>query len=100
MSKFLKQNWLKVIAVLLLIGAFGDHPYSYYQLLRWFVSIYGFYLAYNYKEKGATEWMWIFTSLAILFNPIFPFYFEKSTWQILDLLGGGIFLLAIFKNKK
>lgn len=100
MPKFIKQNWLKVLAVLLLFGAFRDHPYSYYQLLRWFVSIYGFYLAYGCKEKGETEWMWIFTSLAILFNPIFPFYFEKSTWQILDLLGGGIFLIAIFKNKK
>ena len=82
MGNFLKNNWFKIIAIGILIGALWDHPYSYYQLLRWVVMVvgaYSAYLAYNHKDNS---WAWIFGIIAVVFNPIIPFTFEKETWQV------------------
>lgn len=97
---FLKNNWFKIIAIGILLGALGSHPYSYYQILRWFITICSAYLAYNYFTFEKFTWAWIFTALAILFNPIFPIYFAKGTWVLLDSVGTLIFFVSLFiKNK-
>lgn len=97
--KFLKNNWFKIVAIALLLGALGSHPYSYYQILRWFVTISSGYLAYEYFLSKKTNWAWLFTALAILFNPIFPIYFAKDTWAMFDLIGAVFFSISIFKIK-
>ena len=100
MKNFIKENWFKIIAVGILVGAFWDHPYSYYQILRWFTTICSAYLAYNYSQDKRMGWMWIFIAIAILFNPIFPIYMSKETWQIFDLAGAVVFLASIFTKNK
>jgi hypothetical protein len=97
---FLKNNWFKIIAIAILLGALGSHPYSYYQILRWFITICSGYLAYNYFSLEKTNWAWVFTTLSILFNPIFPIYFTKSTWALFDLAGAVIFSISLFINNK
>lgn len=90
------NNWFKIIAILILLFALGQHPYGYYQLLRWVVSLagaYSAYLAYEAENKG---WLWIFVTIAILFNPIIPFYLARETWQILDVLVAIIFGVSLF----
>jgi len=94
--KFLKNNWFKIIAVLFLLGAIADNPYSYYQFLRWIilgVSGYSAYLSYN---SGKKIWMVIFGAIALLFNPIIPFYFSRSTWQSIDAIVAIIFFVSLF----
>jgi len=54
MKNFLKENWFKLLAILFLLGALGDWPYGYYQLLRWvitFIGVYAAYITYNNKQK-------------------------------------------------
>lgn len=96
MKKFINENWFKIIVVGVLIGALGTHPYSYYQFTRWAMTICSVYLAYHYAEKEKKGWMWIFIALTILFNPIFPFYFAKNTWQVFDLLGTILLFTTFF----
>jgi|SRR3989344_2090709 len=96
MKNFLKENWFKIIALGILLGAIGDHPYSYYQITRWFTAISSAYLASQYAEKHKTAFMWVFIALAILFNPIFPFYFAKDTWHIFDVIGAVLFFGSLF----
>ena len=96
---WLKNNWLKIIAILFLLGALAYNPYSYYQFLRWAilgVCGYSAYLAYN---SGRKIWMVIFGAIALLFNPIIPFYFSRSAWQSIDIIVAIIFLISIFKIK-
>jgi len=92
----IKENWYKILAIALLLIAIGDHPYSYYQFLRWAILIiagYSAYLAYNNRKVG---WAWIFGVIAFLFNPIFPFYLEKTTWQFIDGITAVIFAISMF----
>lgn len=93
---------LKVIAIIMLLGALTNPAYSYYQILRWVIcgiTIYSAYLVYL-KEKFT--WVWIFIIIAVLFNPISVIYFTKSTWSILDVVTAGIIGVSIFmlKDKK
>lgn len=100
MKNFINNNWFKIIATLILFIAIGDHPYSYYQLTRWVTCIASFYTAYSYHNTHKTAFVWLFIALGILFNPIAPFYLEKETWQIFNLIGGVLFTISLFINKK
>ena len=97
---WLKNNWFKLLAIGILLGAMETHPYSYYQLLRWVVCATAAYSAYRYLEADRTALVWVFGIMAILFNPLVPFYLDKDTWQLLDLVAAVIFAVSIFLKKK
>ena len=90
---------LKIASVLILLWALADNPYAYYQILRWIIfSVAGYsaYLAYEDKE---VLWAWIFGIVAILFNPISPFYFDREVWSVLNVVVAGILLVSIVKRR-
>ena len=97
---WLKENWFKLVAIVFLLVAIGSHPYAYYQATKWVVAAsaaYSAYLAFNLNRKF---WVWIFAILAILFNPLAPFYLNKETWRLFDVIAGIIFIVSVFyKNK-
>ncbi len=97
---WLKQNWFKITAAILLLWALADNPYSYYQFLRWAITIIGAYTAYLAYNKKQNIWIWIFVIIAILFNPLAPFYLSKDTWQLFDFIAAIIFLLSSLKKEE
>jgi len=36
-------------------------------------------------------WAFVFGILAILINPLVPFYMDKSSWMIFDIVAAGLF---------
>lgn len=86
------------IALLLAIPSGWD--YSYYVLLRWFICGVSAYIAYGFYNSKLTGWSLVFGGIALLFNPILPFYLDKSTWVALDLVAATIFFIAAFSAKK
>lgn len=83
---------LTVVASLALLAAFGPWPYGYFQLLRLAVcgvAAYGAYLAFRSQDG---TWGWGLTFIAVLFNPLAPIYFDRSTWLVLDV-GAAVALL-------
>lgn len=99
MKNFIKENWLKLIMIGILVGALWDHPYSYYQVLRWVVAISGAYSAYVAYKHENNAWAWIFGVITILFNPIIPFFFSKDTWQLIDVVTAIVIFINIIKKK-
>jgi hypothetical protein len=86
-----KNNWFKLLAIVVLCGAFARLPYGYYQALRWVVAgaaAYSVFLAWN---AGKRFWVGASVLLAVLFNPIAPFYLTTDTWQLFDLAAVAIF---------
>lgn len=84
-----------IIAILFLLGAFGNWPYAYYTLLRFVVcgtSAFTAYLAYKNKTTWAA---WVFGIMAVLFNPIVPFHMGREIWQIVDFIAAVIFIIGI-----
>lgn len=100
MNREIKNNWVFFLAALLLLGAFGTWPYVYYQLLRWVVFGVGIYASYQAHETNRNSWVWLFGAMALLFNPILPFYMERETWQVIDLTAALLLVSFIFSKRK
>jgi hypothetical protein len=97
----LRQHWLIILAgTMLLLAIPSIWPYSYYQILRWVVAILACYNAYTAYESKQNNWMFIMIGISILFNPISPIHFEKSTWAFLDFITAIVMFYSINKIKK
>ncbi len=94
------KNFLIIVAVLLLITAFANlHAgYSYYQILRWMVTICAGLFCFNCYNKNTTLFI-VFFIIAILFNPVVPIYLDKDVWRIIDIITAIIFFIYAIKNK-
>lgn len=78
--------WIPQVAMaVLLFGALFDLPYAYYQLLRWAMLVGCGYWLISKLDGGPCKWRWAFIALAILYNPIDPIRFERSTWFWVNL---------------
>ncbi|NLD50438.1 MAG: hypothetical protein GX660_25130 [Clostridiaceae bacterium] len=93
----------RIITAIFLFVALLNLPIGYYKFLRWIVcstAIYSLYISYNIKEK-INYGVWLFGLVAILFNPIIPFYLGKTSWQVADIIVGVIFIFStLFVREK
>ena len=88
---------LNIVVILMLLWAIADNPYVYYQILKWVVTGVLAYSVYYYFEWEVKVWGWVLAILALLYNPIVPFFFERETWIVIDvitvvLIGIGLFV--------
>lgn len=94
-------KWLSIISATLLILAIPSFlPYDYYIILRWVITISAIINAVGFNKSKLTGWVLIFSALAILFNPLFPIYLNKSSWVAIDLISTIIFFLSAYSIKK
>jgi len=71
-------------AAVMLILASGRHPYDYYTILRWLVTlvcVLGLYISITDELKYSP---WLTGIIGLAFNPIVPFHLKKGTWNVLD----------------
>ncbi len=88
-------RFLRIIAAIFLFVAIGSYPCSYYIILRIItcgVSVYGIWYAYRVRKF---LWLWVFSAIAVLFNPIIPIYLKKDVWIGIDLAVIIVFLISI-----
>jgi hypothetical protein len=51
----------------------------------------------SYIKKGQINiGVWLFGLIAVLFNPLIPFYLGKSIWQKADVIVSIIFIISTF----
>ena len=84
------KNLNKIVAGLLLI-ALLPLPYFYYQLLRIVVIVAAAIYAYKFYKDNQMAKVITFGIIALIWNPIFPIYMDKSVWMILDIVGAVVF---------
>ncbi len=98
-DKFTIIRVMQVIVMGMLLWALADNPYGYYQILRWIVCGFFGYFAFLTHDHNDIKWTWIFSGIAILFNPIIPIYLEREVWQVIDVIVAIVILASIFKIK-
>ena len=84
-NKQTKTTITLILAVFLLVGAFPDLPYGFYQFLRMIVFIGIGWTAYDEFERGSRILSVFCAFVAILFNPFIRVFFRKETWRQIDL---------------
>ena len=87
------------IAPIVAMGiGFLPMPYGYYNLSRLIVCGCSVYFAYGLYLKKDIAFVWIFSFLAVLYNPIIPVYlYEKSIWMVVNIITAIIIIMK--KNK-
>jgi len=60
--------------------------------------VIGAYSAYSAYNAGKNSWAWVFGAITVLFNPIIPFYLQKDTWQLIDVLAAIVFSIFLFRE--
>ena len=89
-----------IIASVILLGALGNWPYGYYQLLRWITcgaAVCVAFLAYHWEKKWATV---VFAIVAVLFNPLLPIHLSRDLWQPIDVVCAVLFVVVGLILKK
>jgi len=85
----------KIIAALMLFAALGRHPYDYYTILRWIACGVAVFTAFQAGEMKKFGWLVIFVIVAVVLNPIVPFYLKRDTWALVDIAAGVLLLFSI-----
>lgn len=102
-SKVKIEKLPAVVAIVILLLSFIDFPYGFYTLLRIIVTGIALYYAYHLHKKNETQefWFWVFTGIAILFNPFISIYlYDKSVWGVIDLVVAVLLLCFIRMIRK
>jgi hypothetical protein len=87
----------RLIGIFLVLWAIGQHSHNFYVFLRWFIFLTGAWGAYRAYQESDREWSFILIhlALAILFNPLLPFTFQKSTWTIFNIITAWALLMSV-----
>ena len=93
----MKQIYLFLAALLLLCLA--PMPYGYFQLVRFVATVAFGLMAYRYFTNEKTVAAWIFSALALLFQPIYKIALGRVMWNVVDVLVA-VLLVALFVMEK
>ena len=74
--------------------------YGYYQILRVVLCISSVIVAYSFYQSHLSGWAFAFGAIAVLFNPIFPVYMNRSSWVGIDFITSLIFFIASQSTKR
>ncbi len=98
---WIKNNWLSVLAMALLVGAlFSIEFFVYYQLMNWVVVGASLMVAYRAKQSNKEWLMWLFAFVAVVFNPLAPLYLRADIWQIADVVTIVLFVGSLLLLKE
>lgn len=89
-----------LFCALCLFIAVLDLPSIYYTFLRIVVTAGAIAVAHFLISK---QWYWkiAFVGIAILFNPLFPFFlYQKSKWMPIDITIGVLFFIIFIVREK
>lgn len=79
---------------LLLILACMKLPYGYYSFLRIVLFIF-FLIAANDSYRKSSKYLpWIFSLIAILYNPVLKIHFVREVWQYINVFTAVILLIT------
>lgn len=94
------KNLIRILLAILLFLCLYKMPYGYYQIVR-FVAMLGFaYLAYTANQQNNKDEVFIYITLAILFQPFVKIAFGREIWNFIDVIIGIGLLASIFIKKK
>jgi hypothetical protein len=89
------------ICGILLFIACAQLPIGYYMALRIAVATGAGLIIINEYKDGFSLWIIVFGLIAIVFNPLVPFYLQrKSAWIPVDIVCGILFIAKAFSFSK
>lgn len=98
-KEYLVGREVQLCVTTLLLAAFMDWPYGYYQFLRLAVCAASAFCAWRAWPQRPL-WAIGMIGLILLFNPIFTINFRRSEWVWIDIMAALAFLAFPPTKKK
>lgn len=83
------------VSVMLLWALYPENPYGYYVLLRWVCCAAFIFLSVVSFSQKKEQVGWIFGVLALVYNPIMPFYLNRAIWSVINVTTIVVSLVSI-----
>jgi hypothetical protein len=98
----MKRLWMPhAIPIAMLLWALNpENPYGYYVLLRFACCACFAFIAFRYYEAGKAGWIWIFTVLAILYNPFIRVHLSREIWSVANIATIIIAFASLFTKQE
>lgn len=96
MKQWLEDNWLKIAAIALALGALKPFPFAYFQIMNWVVAGAALLTAWQAHKQKNIFFAWVFVFIAVVFNPLAPIYLRSDIWQIADIAAAALFGISFF----
>jgi hypothetical protein len=96
----MNNSIIKVALATLLLLCLLNMPYGFYQFVR-FTAMVGFaYLAYSANEHNKKNELFIYITLALLFQPFFKIALGRTIWNIVDVIVSIGLVISVIKDSK
>jgi uncharacterized protein DUF6804 len=95
MNQSIPRRAAQASAVALILSVLPVWPYLYHAILRYLVGITAVLLIIRADEVKKPQWAWLWIVVAIVFNPIVPFYFGLQITIITSVVCGLLFALSV-----
>jgi len=93
------MKYLQIVLIVLLLWALiPSNQYSYYQLLRLIMFIANLTLLNRIFKYKNDRWIWVFGTIALIYNPLFPIHLNRTVWSIINILTVIIYFVSIIKK--
>lgn len=86
---------VRCLAAALAFYAAGKHPYNFYILARWAVFLVCFWGLWLCRGRIWPSFAPAYFGVGLIFNPLLPFHFRRSTWHTLDIAVGIILVMSL-----
>jgi hypothetical protein len=85
----------RCIAAGFALSAAGRHPYDFYVLVRWIVFTACCWGIFSVRKRLWPSAVPIYLFVGIVFNPMVPLHFARTTWHNLDIAAGLLLLTSL-----
>ena len=79
--------------------ATAKHPYNFYVLTRWVVFLTCCCGLWLNRSRLWPSFAPAYAVVGLVFNPVLPFHFTRSTWHTLDIAAGAILLASLLLDQ-
>ena len=80
------MKYIPIYLAAVLLLCLAPMPYGYFTLVRFLATlVFGIY-AYKYYQTKREGLMWVFVTLALLFQPFAKVALGRAIWNIIDVL--------------
>jgi hypothetical protein len=90
---------VRCLAAAIAFYATTRQPYDFYIFTRWAVFLtccWGIWLC---RGRIWPSFAPAYFVIGLVFNPLLPFHFQRSNWQVLDAVAGIVLLASIFLHR-
>ena len=89
------MKYLYIILAVMLLLCLAPMPYGYFMLVRFVMMLACGGLAYRYFKLNKQIAMWVFITLALLFQPLYKIVLGRAIWNVVDIFVA-VFLVILF----